>query len=770
MKNLFYLTLITITVSCSSLISRNPASLGEYYKTFKHQFRFYNYSKYLPNSYKIYQRTKGSAFLKMEFIPSRKLVKNELICIHTYSKSDNVKKFKLDLSEVTTIDIDYFTDDIICNYKENEQDPDESQRDSLKRRDFVDVVVKYNFKYHELGPYNKLVKQKKSIHKAIQELQKNLKDLKTGTIQTVDGLDVELENTSYELNENQSEIRIPMVKGSKLKIKDITGEIVFGWGRYKKKIGPNGLPAKSSEYIAPNINKMAFICGVDKNGHFKVLQTGQKEKVVEDLEGDLVCKINHKKGYNITLIGKINFKTESVSKESVIKAVKTKMSELSNISENVQVEIEKEVVEKTKYYEQMLLSDINPLFKKSNRYKDSEPPKYCSEENENKLFELKKYKGQYMQKGGEWCSTPIEHNELYYSICDSRNLPEYHGKGRVLVFNKKNNKIALNTINPVDGHSESFNASKNIKKIVIDGVFKSFVITTYDGRILYINDKGDVEKEVKVDSSFLYNPMITEDGLVIFITREDPATIYVFDMDGKLVVKKHNPVIKLTASYQIINKKIVLGLGTGEILVMDFNLNEIEKIVVEKDQYVSDIVAHDGKWFFGNEAGNIFQYDPNNDELKKLYRIPHSGRASYNLSKKDFVEDKRSIAYAPIFFNDGTVAVLSHQDSRIHYFTADWKYRFAVDSKKVKANYTFDKTTLLDGSEGISITTTSYFHLFDKDGNYYARGVLTGSENMHSVKNIGPGEYMYGVSRGVYNYKLKEQEETFKTKKSWACD
>lgn len=768
------LLLLFFIGSCSTFQQRGPASLGEYYQTYKHQFRFYNFTKYLPNKVKIYQRSKGSAFLKMFFTPSRKLEKDELVCTHTWSKSNEIKKIKLDMSDVTSIDVDYFTDDIICSYKESEQNEDESQADSLLRYDVLDLNVEYNFKYHQLEPYDKLIKQQKEIVQNYNKLEKQIAELNAGNIDVIDGLDFELESTKYQLNQNQSEVTIKVSKNNKIKLKDIHGEILFGWGRFKKKIGPEGLPEKSYDYIAPNINKMAFICGQKNGNTFKILQSGKNEKTIEGIEGELICKINHKKGYTVSLIGEINFSVESASKESLLKAAKSKLEELAQNKDKVEKLIEEQMIEKTKMYEKMLLADINPLFVQSQKTKDSEPPKYCSEEIEHAYNELKLNKGHYMQKGGEWCSTPEEYDDKYFSICDSRNLPAYFGKGRIIVFNKNNKRLSTIIVDPVEGENESFNASKKLLKIVVNGEFKSFVMTTYDGRILYIDENGKIEKEVKVPHKFLYNPMVNGQGEVVFIGRDGamdntPASLYIYDMYGNILHKKTHQDFTLTSSYQLLGDKIVIGTYEGELIILDFELNELRRMSPEKGMYTSDITEKGGLWYFGSKSGRIYSYDYANDSLKMIFRIPHSGTADYDLSKRGFVENKRSISFAPKFFKDGSIVLLSHLDSRLHFFSANWEYQYAVATRKVKSNYTFDLIELPDGSEGISVSTTSYMHLYNKDGTYFARGVFSQSENMHSPKKVAADKYMYGVSRGVYTYKVVPQDKKFKTIKLKAC-
>lgn len=758
MKFLF-LSICFFAFSCSSFNSRKLASTSAYYKTYQHSYRFYTITKFLPKSYKVYQRTRGGANLKIEFTTTAK--PGEFSCEHLWEKQGQKHKDLFDPSAQNSLDVDMWTESLSCQYKGEER--------------YRDLNIAYNYKWYEFDKWATLPKDEDKIKKQIDELEKNEQKFLSGENPTIAGIEGSMASKEYILDAGQSEVKLDVKNGQRIKISQISGEILFKWGRYQKKISPIGLSSVSSQYIAPTINKMAFVCGMENGENFNLLLSGKEDKEFNIKQtGTLVCTVNHKKGYSLTLNGSFRFTLSQADKESILKGAQAKKELLQGQLSQVQDKIQKEKLEKTQYYEKFLLQDINPLIKAEKENKDLEPPVYCSQEVESSFMDFNVTKRQALYKTGEFCTTPVEYEGLYYSACDSRNDPNYFGQGRILVFDGKNRRININTIKPVEGFEESINASKDIVKQVVDGEFIQMAISTYDGRVLFLDKKGNTKNTLKLERSFLYNLMLLENGMLALVGKDGQwsrsGTLYVIDQQGNIHVQKEEKKFALVSTYKAIGNQIVLGNARGDLEIYSSELELLKKVKVEEGSYIGDITIYEGKWYFGSEKGNLYEYDPDQVELKKLASVPNSGNATYSVTNKKYIADSRGISDAPVFFQDGSVALFTYDDSRVHYLTRDFKYRFAVKSKKVSRNFKFGKIIMPSGQEAIMATTISYLNVFDKDGHFIGQGSNSGAENMQLPLKVDENQYLVGMYNGVFFFAFKESDKTSKITQKWACD
>jgi hypothetical protein len=760
MKWIFGLILISGIIACSSLPkkSRFPAS-SDVYQSQQHEYKLYSHTKYLPRKTQIFeQATTLKSTLKIA--PKRSIDKGELLCTQTFSKRSNKTPIIQDINVKDSFDNDVTSEKIVCEYHGQSRN--------------LEFLVQIDYAYHEPEKYEYNPEKEQEIRKELENINKLKEQLSQGKLNWEDLKKNDLvSKNSYVLSAKNESFKHFMSEDDVLKITGVSGKVTFKRSLLSYTVGPEGYHGKtSSNFMAANKPKYAFVCG-------KYLSNGllayDQYQQIKGEKGYVVCMINNSKKYTHEYTGKFEVKVELFESKKALEKIESLIADHQKQLEMYLTKKEKIIKEGTQSRHRYISKKQLPFHAQDKKFRDQEPPKYCTKKVEHESWKIQETKQSRVGKVGEFCGSPIEHKGRYYALCDGPNNGTEYMHGRLFVFDKKLKIIKRNMVmTDTERYPDGESIGRNRMLVPINLADKEYLVTsTFDGRLIYFDLDGNIKKQVKLNEMLLSDVVVFDNGNIGVLGTDDflmrsKGYMALLNSEGDILKEDHSEHFSRYFDVMKFKNHLIYVTDKGEFRALDENMQEAKNVLVEKGRYLSRTAIYEDNLYVGSSSGRLYKIDWEANAVEFLTRIPHSGKTNFVIGSGHQVAS-RAISYAPVLFKDGSMAVYTNNDGRVHYLNSDFEYLFNSQVKYVRTGFNFGKIIYPDGSEGVMATSISYLNYLDHKGNKVGQWSNKGAENMTVAYKSGENHYLLGMYAGVFEYKFSPGEKT-STEKTFICE
>lgn len=746
MKYLIYLLILCGCTHHKNLMSlRTPAS-----ETTEIKVRFFNHTEYLPRKISLFKRM--GSFTGTLFLDP--LTQGELSCteFHQYGKT---WEKSLIIAEKKSLEIPVSLNELICEYKGSERIFDLNLKFILNDR----LPDETNYQVVNLNK----IKNKINLNlDLIKSLDENTFD--ANFFEALKNKNLILLKTAL-LDQNNPIYENKLLPGSWFEINNIRGGLSKSTGPITQSIPFSGIEMSLglSSLEFSQYKKYAVVCElIEASGSKSIILHGELGlgKQYSKKEGKIRCVINNKVGGSLSISGKVEFEIKKFSRENTKKKLNEELATLQTEVADLEQKIKAEIDELKSYDQKHYTQYWANLTKINNENLKNEPPKYCEEKNAHKTFTFLETKRMGTDKTGEFCGLPILVGEKLVAACDGPNDKINYFHGRLYVFDKSLKKLQAITIKALPSeYSDAVSLSSRSSLIKLNQSPYAFVVSTFDGRLLFYDKNIVLKKTVTLSQPAVFDLKLFSDETIFFLSSASgmfttDVNFNLISSTGEILFSEANKIYPDINSYKIYNDLIYAPTAKGSIYIFSKQGQKISEIEIEKNSSLGEISFKDDYLYLGSSSGKLYKASLTSQAVFQLAQIPMSGKMRHDVGQ-DARAETNQIYDAPVIFKNGNIAILTSDDNRVHFLNSNGEYKFATNISSVRTNFIFDKFIFPDDSEGVIVNSITYMNVLDENGNLVAIGQTVGAENMTTYLKLSPSEYLFGMYKGVFQYSLR---------------
>jgi outer membrane protein assembly factor BamB len=505
----------------------------------------------------------------------------------------------------------------------------------------------------------------------------------------------------------------------------------------------------------PEASPFALICGIkESNDAINPLKNDYQGSAAS--AGNVFCTINHRPGTAATPSGSFSVSADITHKGNIREALERENNLLIREIESWK---EQQMNFEKKEHEQKI-QNVNGMIQKivliNRNWQDKEPAHLCVEAGQQtdvaKYHEVKRLR---LGSVGTFCSSPVELSlNRYLTTCDGENGSGNEKSGKYVIFNKDLSILFSVGLKSTLGRTSVSSDNVPLVRKSSDHKFRDVVLSTKDGRVLFIGNDGRQLRHVKFDYDYLGNPKLVQPNVLALLAYEnafmDKQRLYYFSDAG--IIRKielgegdsfHGPYL--------FNENIYLSSLSGRVLGFNSEGIKILDSLIEKKARLSPIAFHQNHLLVGTDQGKLYQLDPQTGEKQLFYQARYSGVMSYSLSENKMVPLVPDMIFAPVILNNGHIAVATANDGRIHFLNQSGELIRVVDAPHVGGILNF---SAIDGTNLLIAGSISNKTLYDEDGLVKASYSNAGAENFFTPLSLGNNRFFNGMFNGIFLFQL----------------